>query len=596
MSKLDPASQRISQAERIGVIGSPSTTSELALDIMASAVNRKLVGELAIFRFMQDGLLHYAMGQITEVAMRNVWHEDPTMRSLIRQHGHVDAVSERQDTHQGKMVVSAVFAYDGSGYISSSLGTVPATGTTIYLADDAILADILEPYREQLFYLGHVYGSKPRLPMWFKHFGSAVDGVGEAYHIGVFGKTGSGKSVLTKMILTGYAKHREMNIFVIDPQGEFSRGFTDDEQSQEIRTMDGVFSTALLKVLGRTFKVFKLDNLLLDRWELFTQLLKEANFFFHIGIKSSEYQNAAAEYVEEFLKSSKYRLDQVGDIQVLLDVFDHVKKNVDKIYSGSSGRITVTNAIDDAVKNLKQQNSVPASAVWFSISQFFAGSSKVKVEQVVQQAFGSERSIGRPIVIVDLSKSPENVKKSVWEDNIKPLIIDRFMDAIIRKAERAYDERKNLNTLIVIDEAHRFVPDKSQNERITNLKSQIVDAVRTTRKYGLGWMFVSQTLSSLDAEVIQQLRIMFFGFGLSMGTEYDKLRQLVSGQRESLNLYQRFRDPQSAFDAKSREYSFMTIGPVSPLSFAGTPLFINAYNDVQAFLTANKLLLQQRMF
>ncbi len=46
-----------------------------------------LVGELALFRYHQDGLSHYALGQITEVKLRNVWHEDPTMRSLIRQRG-----------------------------------------------------------------------------------------------------------------------------------------------------------------------------------------------------------------------------------------------------------------------------------------------------------------------------------------------------------------------------------------------------------------------------------------------------------------------------------------------------------------------------
>jgi hypothetical protein len=31
----------------------------------------------------------------------------------------------------------------------------------------------------------------------------------------------------------------------------------------------------------------------------------------------------------------------------------------------------------------------------------------------------------------------------------------------------------------------------------------------------------------------------------------------------------------------------MTTGPVSPLSFAGTPLFFNAFNRVEEFLEAN---------
>lgn len=41
----------VDKAERIGVIGSPSSTSELALDILARAVSKKLVGELALFRY-----------------------------------------------------------------------------------------------------------------------------------------------------------------------------------------------------------------------------------------------------------------------------------------------------------------------------------------------------------------------------------------------------------------------------------------------------------------------------------------------------------------------------------------------------------------
>ena len=134
--------QLVAKAERIGVIGSPSSTNELALDIMASAVNKKLVGELAFFPYSQDAYTNYALGQITEITLRNIWHEDPTMRSLIRQRGRVDSISERQDTHQGQMIISAVFANENGNYRPSILGTVPATGTPIYLADDDILKEI----------------------------------------------------------------------------------------------------------------------------------------------------------------------------------------------------------------------------------------------------------------------------------------------------------------------------------------------------------------------------------------------------------------------------------------------------------------------
>src|SRR5207248_4843589 len=137
--------------ERLGFVGSPSSTAHLALDILGSAVTRKLVGELALFRFAQDASQHYALGQITEIQLRNIWHEDPTMRSLIRQRGRVDAVSERQDTHLGEMTVSAVFMTGTKSYEPSILGTVPSTGTNIHLINDEVLDELLAPYKQQLF-------------------------------------------------------------------------------------------------------------------------------------------------------------------------------------------------------------------------------------------------------------------------------------------------------------------------------------------------------------------------------------------------------------------------------------------------------------
>jgi len=102
-------------------------------------------------------------------------------------------------------------------------------------------------------------------------------------------------------------------------------------------------------------------------------------------------------------------------------------------------------------------------------------------------------------------------------------------------------------------------------------------------------MFISQTLSSLHREILEQLRIFFFGFGLGMGSEFKALSELVGGRSKALDLYQLFRDPHSSFDTASREYSFMTIGPVSPLSFAVTPLFLNIFNKPEDFLNANGL-------
>lgn len=60
---------------------------------------------------------------------------------------------------------------------------------------------------------------------------------------------------------------------------------------------------------------------------------------------------------------------------------------------------------------------------------------------------------------------------------------------------------------------------------------------------------------------------------------------IIGGQKEAMKLYQLFRDPQSSLTKV--EYPFMTVGPISPLSFSGTPLFFTAMKYPEDFIKAN---------
>ncbi|MBM4293921.1 MAG: ATP-binding protein [Deltaproteobacteria bacterium] len=573
----------IDGTERLGVIGSPSSTSELALDILGAAAARKLVGELALFRYLQDSANHYALGQITEVQLRNVWHEDPTMRSLIRQRGRVEAVSERQDTHLGKMIISAVFSQGGpAGYQPSIMGTVPSTGTHIHLVNDEILDKLLRPYSEQMYYLGHVYGSRPRLPLWFKHFDRGADGAGEAYHLGIFGKTGSGKSVLAKMILLAYARHPRMALLVIDPQGEFAgdlRGGATGEFQIPMNEM--------IKSLEKSAAILTVRNLVLDRWELFEQILFESPFFERLTIPKSENRQLACSILCDRLQKKKVKLKELHldkSFQVAWEILADEK--VQKIFYRSEGpRERFKTALEEA------DGKEFFEDYWKPVAELFREDRPQA--RTVNQALSwllNPEAAKRPLLVIDLSK--EQAKDLFWNDRIQALVIKRLLDGLTQTAEYFFKERQSLNALVVIDEAHRLAPRElpKEDDAARGVRAILRDAARTTRKYGLGWLFISQTLSSLDMEIIQQLRIFFFGFGLGLGQEFQSLRQLVGSASPALDLYQLFRDPHSSFDLASRTYSFMTIGPVSPLSFSGTPLFFNAFNKVEEFLIANRFL------
>jgi hypothetical protein len=580
--------QLISSCERIGTIGSPSSTSELSLDILGTAVTKKLVGELALFKFSQDGKPHYALGQITEVQLRNIWLEDPTMRSLARQRGEVNPVSGQQDTHLANMIVSAVFSDEGDRFEPSILGTVPATGTYIHLVTDQILDTLLERYKDEIFYLGHVYGSVPKLPLWFKHFGTGPYGAGEAYHIGIFGKTGSGKSVLAKMILLAYARYPEMAIFVIDPQGEFSK-----DARGELRAEGFPLNLSnVLLTLNKEVIIKSVRELVLDRWALFNEILYESPFFERLSIPKSENRRIVCDILAG-TENSRGKLEEAG---ITLENL-HSRTSFEKAWEilGNESiqkQFYRSEQSRERFKIVYRQSNKDEfyNNFWRPLTELFSSQRKnaVRVDSLIYQTFDLQRT-RRPIVIIDLSK--EMAKGLFWNETIQALVIKRLIDGLTYTAENAYRENKFLNTLVILDEAHRLAPrERIENEKQESVRNSLLDAVRTTRKYGLGWMFISQTLSSLHKEIIGQLRIFFFGFGLALGTEFQALKEIIGGDPNALKLYQSFRDPHSTFEITSRQYPFMTVGPVSPLSFAGTPLFFTAFTTPNKFLKVNKLL------
>jgi len=566
----------ITESDRIGVIGSPSSTSNLTIDIFDEAKKRKLIGELCYFPFIQDGNPHYAIGQITGVSLENPLLEDTTMKKLIRERGVIETVSGAQDTFRGDFTISAVFGEENGRYFPSLLGTVPPTGTLIYLVNDGVLDSLLDRYRKQIFYLGRVYGSSPKLPLWFKHFGVGEDGAGEAYHLGLFGKSGSGKSVLAKTLLHAYAKHTQMAIFIVDPQAEFSMDLSGETKNSrfDLKLRESILS------YKRQIVIKKVDNLILTGWPLFTEVIRESNFFQKIGIKDPEERQLAAEDITRGIRD-KFNITEIGSKDAFFQAF--------KFMGSESTNDRFQLIFKDFSIHQDKFDDLHATA-WKPVCELFRPrEGGITIRKLVQGTFSAKSPI-RPVVVINLSGTGVSESGIFWNEAVQSVVIKSFLDTLKEFAEKAYMNNQFLNSLVIIDEAHRLAPDKDlEYSAQAGVRESLIDAVRTTRKYGLGWLFISQTLASLPKSIVEQMRIMFFGFGLAYGNEFTALNEIAGGEEKSLRLYQSFRDPHSSFDEKSKQYNYMSIGPVSPLSFAGTPLFFTAFNDPKEFLKVNKL-------
>ena len=452
-----PIKNLFEEADFIGVIGSPSSTGELTLDIIGTAVTKGLVGKLSVFKYMQDDYDNYALGQITEIEMRNVWTQDPTMRGIIRQRGRVDPITEKQDTHIAKMRISSVFALNNEEIQPSIFGTVPSTGTQIKLLDDKLMKAMFKDYEQELFYLGTSYGTNIKMPMWFKHFGTGKSGAGEAYHIGVFGKTGSGKSVLSKMILLGYARHPEMSIFILDPQGEFARDFKEHPELKNV----------VQNNLKRNVSIFNLNNIVLSNWKLFEKILVDSEFFFKLGVKHVINRTTAADQAVKILRSKKkdkskiesFTGDVVGEVKLSevykRESFNKVwnalgeKKVQERIYSSKD-------AVARIQGNYESDDPDEYYSIWQKVANLFkyqGRSNSINTYDLAKKISDNSKNI----IIIDLSESeiPPDV---LWNESIRLMLIGEFIKTISKEAELKFKENKLLNSLIIIDEAHRLAP------------------------------------------------------------------------------------------------------------------------------------------
>jgi len=566
----------------LGTIGSPSSTIELALDVLESSVTRQLVGELAIFKYLQDSKNHYAIGQIIEIALKNFLLEDPTIKSVARKRGSVSPISGIQDVHVGKLLCSAIFTSSEDLVEPSLLGTVPPTGTYVYQVNDNILSTILEKQKNSLFYLGNSYGSKTKLPMWFKHFDYGENGAGEAYHLGIFGITGSGKSTLAKMILTAYSKYPNMGLLVLDPAGEFSKSFTNDYNNNS--NYNSNFNIKkVLNSLNKEVQTINVRNLVLDRWTLFEEILLQSQFFHQLTINGANRRYAIDALIPKLRnKTSLTKLIKRESFELFINELRKEEVQI-LIFSTPEPRKRLNNL----VSSLDQKNlDTLYSQFWTPICSLFEERHDAITIDGLLEKFSWKL---KPLIVIDLSEqTAHKMQLKYWNETIQSLILKRLLGGLVRLGERTWQKNTSLNTLVVLDEAHRYArKDEFTDSNLEQLRITLLDAVRTTRKYGLGWLFISTSLSSIHRDILQQLRIIFFGFGLSLGNDLITLRELVSDEK-AIDLYRTFTDPASSFNTKTRKYSFMTQGPVSPLSFSGSPFFFNAFSPY-VFIKENNL-------
>jgi hypothetical protein len=570
--------------EAIGTVGSPSTTGDITVDLLARASNDTLLGDLVYLAHpIARGRHLLAIGTVSDIETRNRWHEDPNMRGVLKLHGSLPHLSAVGDTRTASVVVQAVYDTDAEcppfndspRESGGALGMSPTTGTPVRRVNDMVVQDLIARHAGEVVYLGHVYRTDVRLPMFVRDFTSAAtDG---AYHTGIFGRNGSGKTALALYLLAAQLRHSNLGVLIFDPQGQFSSEI--DFPFSLRRWADQLHRTV------RVLSIAEQIRLPIDAG-LCVELLEGSTFFRQLTVKITENRETARDELGRLLRGIDNWQDQPASdvLRSLLTALLADGAALNRIYNSPNPRGRLVGALQRTLADEGEFNQL--LRLFMPIHNLFSaknlsGQDRTSLWPLLQQLLQpSNRQ--KPVIILDLSGS----SGSSWLDSTetKARLIRKIASELRRNAERIWREiRKPINCLVVFDEAQRFAAAQPEGDEAEMLAGRLVEYVRETRKFGLGWTFITQEIHSLATGIYNQLRVRAFGYGLTTGTDLARLTDEI-GRGAWLELYKSFADPR-ALDAKV--YPFMLTGPVSPLSFTGAPIFLQVFTDFEDFVETN---------
>lgn len=285
------------------VIGSPSTTTTVTLNLLRDSYRAPIYGQMVAFEtaiidpHSGEQRTEIALGTVTAVETVNQAHAPRAVEAQhIAAQGRIHGSGDDGDTRGVTVGIEAVFrrATEGSSLLGervwqpagSTLSNSPATGTPVELLSQARVDDLMQGVDAQRW-LGRLHGTRVTVPYTQRDFSGARGST----HDLVAGVTGSGKTAATALMMACDLRYDGFGQIIFDPQGQWA-------------TEHGMpFSLqGLATALGRQVTVARLSRSLRLRKDapMFTELLARSGLFTELAFGSgSDAQIANASRVFE---------------------------------------------------------------------------------------------------------------------------------------------------------------------------------------------------------------------------------------------------------------------------------------------------------
>jgi DNA helicase HerA-like ATPase len=562
----------------IAVIGSPNSTTTFTVDILETARDRALDHAWVTFevveRFNGKAYRKRALCQLGGIVTRNRWHEDPIIRAVIKHQGALPALSGESDLTSAQLTALGVFLLEDDGRVRrrTTLSTPPPSGTPVFPATaDALQALVhTEP---GIFYAGTSPGDGLPVPLTLRHFGATEQGgFGEAVMLGIFGQTRSGKSILASQILAGFAANPDLGILVLDPQGEFGRDRFAAGDHRVDFSLNRLFNGLQH---SRTVTVTSTDDVALEGADAFTEVLRRAGFFESLGFKGHNKEREAGERLAGLLaelsddegKRRPIRSLRGQDLPLLVK---DLARFADVIYASRPGTTPGEGQRAQDVLARYQLDETRLKRVWAeSLTAFRTDTGRTPLSQLIQRVLAD-----REVVVLSFSQEGAH-------DAVPYFLLNEILTRLRQVIHRSFNGGQQSNALVVLDEAHLFAGEHAgESADGSRTRTLLAQSVRMTGKYGVGWLFITQTLHDFDKTILRQLQVKVFGQGFKLGADREYVETELG--KEGFARYCSLPDPK-----RTGRYTFMLTGPIVALGSLGTPLVLQGFRSSDDLIRAN---------
>ena len=407
----------------------------------------------------------------------------------------------------GALKVEPMLAIGGADAVLGEDGpspakTVPAHFSTVSAATDADIETVFGAPSERRFWIGNPMDMESKLCIDVEELVKRSNGV--------FGKSGTGKTFLTRLLLIGILQGRRASNLVFDMQSEYGwKGYS--EGGTEVKGLKQLFSSQVA--------LFSLDEESSKRRGI------NPDYVVRIGYEEVEPEDIAM--LRETLGLSEVAADAAFSLQreygsrwlnsfLGLSGREEVGEVADRINVNQSALITLQNRL----RRLARLDFMDKSAAHDSVNRI--------IEYL-------DRGMH---VVLEFGRYGSNLAAYILVAN---LLTRRIHDRYVDRKERAMGDpaQEPRPLVITIEEAHKFLTPSVSSQTTFGA------IAREMRKYNVTLLIVDQRPSGIDDEVMSQLGTKITCL-LDNEKDVDAVLTGVSGSRKLRTVLSRLESKQQA--------------------------------------------------